>query len=261
MGGKLKGTLVPVPALGPAQRETMFRLLERYYENVTRADFLADLAEKPWVIVLSDPRSGELCGFSTQMLMRAVVGGADVSALFSGDTIVAQEHWGDIALARTWGRLALSLIDRHESEESETRPGSPCHGLYWFLISKGYKTYRFLPLFFHEFFPRCDVPTPGWACRLIDGLGSRKYPQAYDPARGVIRAGPRKDRLRPGIADPTPQRLRDPHVRYFVERNPGYVRGEELCCLAPLSRANFTAAAYRAIGWEPVVRRVTTSWW
>ena len=46
MGAQLKGTLVPVPALAPAERETMFRLLERYYENVTRADFLADLAEK-----------------------------------------------------------------------------------------------------------------------------------------------------------------------------------------------------------------------
>ncbi len=241
MGTQLKGILVPVPAITPARREAMFRLLERYYENVTRAEFLANLAEKQWVIVLLDPRTGELCGFSTQMLMRVAVGGADVRALFSGDTIVAREHWGDIALARAWGRLALSLIDRYAPEE-----------LYWFLISKGYKTYRFLPLFFHEFFPRYDAPTPDWACRLIDGLGGHKYPQAYDPAAGVIRAGPQKNRLRPGVADPTPQRLRDPHVRYFVERNPGYGRGEELCCLAPLSRANFTRAAYRAIGREPV---------
>ena len=28
--------------------------------------------------------------------------------------------------------------------------------------------------------------------------------------------------------------------------------GDELCCLAPLSRANFTPAAYRVIGPEPV---------
>jgi hypothetical protein len=241
MGAPLEGILVPLPAVTPAQREAMFRLLERYYENVTLADFLADLAEKQWVIVLLDRGSGELCGFSTQMLMRVAVDGAGFTALFSGDTIVAQEHWGDIALARTWGRLALSLIDRNEPE-----------GLYWFLISKGYKTYRFLPLFFHEFFPRHDVITPDWACRLIDRFARDKYPRAYDAARGVIRADSQKDRLRPGIADPTPPRLRDPHVRYFIERNPGYGRGEELCCLAQLSRANFTAAAYRAIGQQPV---------
>jgi len=241
MGAQLKGMLLPVHAVTPAQCETMFQLLERYYENVNRADFLADLAEKQWVIMLLDPRSEELCGFSTQMLMRVAVGGANVTALFSGDTIVAREHWGNIALARTWGRLALKLIDEHPSQE-----------LYWFLISKGYKTYRFLPLFFHEFFPRNDAATPDWACRLIDRFGVFKYPHAYDPARGVIRAGLQKDRLRPGVADPTPQRLRDPHVRCFVERNPGYVQGEELCCLAPLSRDNFTPAAYRVIGRERV---------
>jgi len=240
MGTQLEGLLVPVPAVTPAQREEMFRLLERYYENVTREGFLADLAEKEWVIMLSSPQTGELCGFSTQMLMRAAVGGVAVKALFSGDTIVAREHWGDIALARAWGRLALSLIDRHAPSE-----------LFWFLISKGYKTYRFLPLFFHEFFPRHDAPTPDWACRLIHGLARHKYPQAYDPATGVIRAGPQKDRVRAGVADPNAKRLRDPHVRYFIKRNPGYARGDELCCLAPLSRANFTPAAYRAIGREP----------
>jgi hypothetical protein len=46
----------------------------------------------------------------------------------------------------------------------------------------------------------------------------------------------------------SPDRLRDPFVRFFVERNPGHARGDALCCLAPLTRANFTPAAYRVIG-------------
>jgi len=41
-------------------------------------------------------------------------------------------------------------------------------------------------------------------------------------------------------------------VRFFVERNPGHACGDELCCLAPLTRANFTPAAHRVIGPEPV---------
>jgi hypothetical protein len=241
MDTRLQGKLVPVSAVTPAQREQMFRLLERSYDNVAWSGFLADLAEKHWVILLFDRRTSELRGFSTQMLMRAVVGGTVVRALFSGDTVISREHWGDIALARIWGRLALSLIDRPDPEP-----------LYWFLICKGYKTYRFLPLFFHEFYPRYDTPTPDWACRLIHGFAGRKYPQAYDPAAGVVRAGPQKDRLRSGIADLTTERLRDPHIRYFVERNPGHDLGEELCCLAPLGRDNFTLAAYRVIGREPV---------
>ena len=46
----------------------------------------------------------------------------------------------------------------------------------------------------------------------------------------------------------TSSRLRDPHVRYFAELNPGHARGDELCCIAPLTRENFTLAAQRVIG-------------
>jgi hypothetical protein len=237
---RLKGLLVPPAALTGAQRAEMFALLDRHYENVTRAGFAADLDEKQWVILLLDPATEALCGFSTQRLLDVEVAGRPVRALFSGDTIVARDRWGDGTLAHVWGRLALALID-----------GAPEAELYWFLISKGYKTYRFLPLFFREFYPRHDLPTPVWAREVIDALARHKFPGAYDRGAGVVRAGPGKDRLRCGVADLGPERLRDPHVRFFAERNPGHVDGDELCCLAPLTRANFTAAAYRVIGPEP----------
>jgi hypothetical protein len=242
---KLEGLLVPVAALTRSQRHAMFDLMDRHYENINPATFAADLEEKQWVILLLDPHSRELCGFSTQLLMEGLVAGRSVKALFSGDTIVARERWGDQALAHVWGRLALSLMDQHGGTE-----------LYWFLISKGYKTYRFLPLFFHEFYPRHDHCTPNWARYVIDALAGSRYPQAYDPCAGIVRAGTHKDRLRPGVADITPERRRDAHVRFFLERNPGHAQGDELCCLAPLTHANFTPAAYRVIGPEPVLVEV-----
>jgi hypothetical protein len=243
---KLKGLLLPAAALTAAQRAEMFALMQRHYENVTWAAFTEDLQEKQWVILLLDPRGESVCGFSTQRLLDAEVSGRKVKALFSGDTIVARDLWGDSALAHVWGRLALSLID-----------GMPEAELYWFLISKGYKTYRFLPLFFREFYPRCGVSTPAWAREVLDALGQQKFPGAYDRDGGVVRAAPGKDRLRPGVADLSPARLLDPHVRFFVERNLGHADGDELCCLAPLTRANFTAAAYRVIGPEPALVGVT----
>ena len=233
---RLLGRLVPRSEISSEQRSEMFALMERYYENISEATFSADLQEKQWAIILTDPLSERICGFSTQMLLEASVAGRPVKALFSGDTIIERERWGDRALARVWGRFALSLIDRLPTAE-----------LYWFLISKGYKTYRFLPLFFHEFYPRYDVTTPEWAKEVTDGLAQLRYP-AYDPALGIVRADETKDRLRPGVADVGEERLSDPHVRFFVERNPGHARGDELCCIAPLTRENFRAAAYRVIG-------------
>jgi hypothetical protein len=242
---KLNGILLPVSALTSKQHVAMFALMDQHYENVSADTFAADLAEKEWVILLLDPATESLCGFSTQVVLDVAVAGRRVRALFSGDTIVARERWGDSALAHVWGRLALSLIDRLADAE-----------LYWFLICKGYKTYRFLPVFFHEFYPRSNIATPAWAKELIEALGRQKYPASYDPAAGVIRASPGKDRLRRGVADITAERRRDQHVRFFAERNPGHSDGDELCCLAPLTRANFTPAAYRVIGPERVALEV-----
>ena len=70
----------------------------------------------------------------------------------------------------------------------------------------------------------------------------------------MIKAVAGKDYLRDDIAPITAERLTDPHVRFFVERNSGHAQGDELCCLAPLTRANFTPAAYRVIG--PVLQPV-----
>ena len=215
----------------------MFALMETYYDHVRREAFDADLDEKNWVIHLIDPAGGAIRGFSTQMLLEQEADGRPVRALFSGDTIIHRDHWGTNPLARVWGQFALSLIDAHPPDE-----------LVWFLITKGYKTYRFLPLFFREFYPRRGVSTPGWASAIIDAAAGSKYPRRYDPAAGVIRAGRFACRLRGGVADVTPGRLRDPHVRFFASRNPGHARGDELCCIAPLTRENFTPAAYRVIG-------------
>jgi hypothetical protein len=234
---KLQGRLVPIAHVTNALRDEMFVLMETYYENMDRSVFEADLAEKQWVIQVVDPITGAICGFSTQMLLDLAVEGRPVRALFSGDTIVLHEYWGQNPLAQVWGRFALSLINDNPSAE-----------LYWFLITKGYKTYRFLPVFFHKFYPRYDAPTPAWATAVISAVGPFKYGAAYAADLGIVRAHQCGCRLRSGIAEITLPRLQDPHVRFFTERNPGHARGDELCCLAPLTRENFTLAAYRVIG-------------
>jgi len=230
----LAGRLVRVTDLSPDQRDAMFALMRRYFENVNRDRFDFDLGQKEWVIQVLEPATGELCGFSTQMLLDVDVAGRPIKALFSGDTIVAPDQWGDPNFVRAAGRFALSVIDTFPSAE-----------LYWFLMSESYRTYRFLTRFFVEFYPRYDRATPAWAKKVIDALGSCKAPGRYDPATGVARADPVTDRrLRPGLAEVTAAQLRDPHARFFVGRNPGHACGDNLCCIAPLTRQNFTPAAW-----------------
>lgn len=220
-------------------RAEMFRLMTQYYDGMRRDEFDRDLAEKHWVIAVSD-EAGRLCGFSTQRLLEVELEGRAVRALFSGDTIVDRDHWARNPLAGLWGRLALALVDRH--------PGEP---LYWFLISKGYKTYRFLPLFFHEFYPRVDVTTPESQQRVLNQLARAKFPAQFDAAAGIVRSRQDGCRLRSGVAEVTARHLADPHTRFFCQQNPRHAQGDELCCLAPLSRENFTRAAWKVINAAP----------
>ena len=235
----LASSVVAPRDLTVADRRQMYELLRKYFSGTTRAGFDADLREKESVILVRDGRTGRIQGFSTLMRMRSSVDGREVVAFFSGDTIVDRRYWGETLLSRTWGETVLTQAERVVAEYPET-------SVYWFLICSGYKTWRFLPLFFRKFYPNADTPTPPHIRRILDTLGTAKFGDQYRADQGIVRfrhATP----LRPGIADVTEERLRDPNVAFFVERNPGHAAGDELACLAALWRSNLTRAAHRLI--------------
>jgi hypothetical protein len=211
----------------------------RCYANKQRDRFEEDLNAKQWVILVRRQTDNHLVGFSTQTLLEVRISSQFVRALYSGDTVIDRGDWGDPALAHAWGNFVLGLIDRHSTGR---RP------FYWFLTTKGFRTYRYLPLFFHTYFPNLDVATPRREMSIIDAFGRRVGGKRYDPDRSIIRADQHSDYVRSEIANLGSRRESDPHVRFFDERNPDAVRGDELCCLAPLSRTNFTSAAYRVMG-------------
>ena len=234
--GRLVGWVNSPEALSPAQRGRMYALLAHYFANVTRPHFEHDLAEKEWVILLTDIVSEQIQGFSTLMRLEVTVDGQPVVAFFSGDTIIHQEYWGETALPRLWGRHVFGLAETIRQAR-----------VYWFLISSGYKTYRFLSVFFREFFPTYQRPTPPAVKRVLDALGHLKFPGEYDSESGLIRFT-RPSPLRSGVARITERRFRDPHVAFFVAANPGHGRGDELACLVELTYANLTAAGRGMMG-------------
>jgi hypothetical protein len=215
-------------------REHMLALHTRHFAAVRRDRFLRDLAEKDWVILLH-AHDGTLAGFSTQQLLSLDHEGQPVRFLFSGDTIVDRAHWNTPLLAGCFGHLMLRLMAAHGEDH-----------LYWFLISKGFRTYRFLPVFFHRFWPAPDRETPADMAALLHAISHYKFGDGYDRQAGVVRT-PHADRLLPDLADVPPARRQDPHVAYFLARNPGFARGDELACLAPIRNDNLNAYAQRVI--------------
>jgi len=215
----------------------MLALHRRCFDNVLEERFRGDLAQKDWVILLREG-DGTLAGFSTQQLIELNCPGGTERFLFSGDTIVSREHWRQPGLAGGFGHLMLRLIERH----GEGR-------LFWFLITKGFRTYRFLPAFFTSYYPGPDR-TAGERDRLkpsLDRVAAHKFGQDYDAMAGIVHLHDDGDRLNAREGAATEVRRGDPHVDFFVCANPRWRDGLELACLAPIAPGNLKASALRVI--------------
>jgi len=226
-------SIVPRAEIGPAQTDEMFELLAQHFDGVTRKQFARDLAEKNWVVLLR--RDKRLVGFTTLLAYESRFDDAPVSVVYSGDTIVAPEAWGTTALARGW----ITAVN-------QLREFYPRGNYYWLLLTSGFRTYRFLPVFWREFHPRCEAPMPACLHRLRDQLATERFGAGFDPRTGIVRFL-HPQRLRGGLQAIPAGRVKDPHVSFFVARNSGHALGDELVCLTELSEANLTAAGRRMV--------------
>ncbi|MEW6009344.1 MAG: hypothetical protein AB1629_06905 [Candidatus Omnitrophota bacterium] len=224
---RLIGNIKEVNSLSHAEKDRMFQLMTSYFDNMKREIFDRDLSEKQWVILLKDSDIGYIRGFSTQMLISEEVDKISVKALFSGDTIIEKEYWGQTELVKVWGKLVFYLIEKYKDSR-----------LYWFLVSMGYKTYRFLKVYFYEFYPCYNKEFPRFEKMVLDIFAYKKYTLEYNANAGIIHFNHPKEHLKAGVADVTAQRLSDPHIRFFVKKNPLYAQGDELACLAELKEEN-----------------------
>ncbi|NOS69840.1 MAG: hypothetical protein HOP33_07910 [Verrucomicrobia bacterium] len=226
-------TIVSRVELSSAQKKEMFQLLSAHFDGVTRGQFTRDLTEKNWVVLIH--REERLVGFSTLHVYESSFAGAPVSVVYSGDTIVAPEAWGSTALARGWITAVNQLRERYP------------HGkYYWLLLTSGFRTYRFLPVFWREFFPRHGTPAPADLRRVRDHLATERFGEQYDPRTGVVRF-PYPQRLQGELKKIPAGRVADPHIVFFVGQNPGHTRGDELVCLTELTDENLTAAGRRMV--------------
>ena len=233
---KLTARLVARDRLTSGERAAMFDLMAGHFEGVEQGVFQADLDQKDWAVLLEDD-AARLRGFST-FVMHSATGpaGEALAVVYSGDTIVDRTAWGTPTLPRGWIR---AVYDVHARQFPGTR-------LIWLLITSGYRTYRFLPVFWREFYPRFNVSTPPEADALLRQLAADRFGDRFDPANGIVTLT-HPQPLRGELRDVPPEKLADPHVAFFLDRNPGYVRGDELVCLADLAPNYLTPAGRRMV--------------
>ena len=229
----LSATVQAVATLSSDTREDMFALYDTYYTETARDLFLSDLSDKDSAILLYDS-VGALRGFTTLKILEFEHLGLTQRAIFSGDTLIHHDYWGEQSLPFTWIRLA-----------GQIKASAPRIPLYWLLIVKGHRTYRYLQAFSRDYFPHYQRPTPAHTQSLMHALGTLCFDEHYDARRGIIKFPSSRGQLREAWANVGAKDLRRPEVRYFLQRNPGYAHGEELLCLTQLSSDNLRPLARR----------------
>jgi hypothetical protein len=232
--GALCARTTVVASLDASTRAAAFALFRATYENACRDRFEHDLAEKQHIILLYDSATEALKGFSTVLVREIETPSGPGTVVFSGDTVIDREYWGQKQLQLAFARLLVTLKLR-----------APWRPLYWFLISKGYRTYLLLANSFPLSVPRVGAVEDATLRSVLDDLAAERFGEQYDRERGVVRYATPHERVREGIAPVTTAALRNAHVRFFVERNCEHAEGVELACLADVRLGDLARAVAR----------------
>ena len=195
--------LIRREALTRSDEREMYGLLATQFDGVSERTFFDDLDNKNWVLFLRSKDGGRVEGFSTLALYRRTFEGNGFDVICSGDTVVDPSGWGQRSLAQHW----IPAVE-HLRRQYARGP------LYWLLISSGFRTYRYLPVFARTFYPCRAHPTPPEMRRLMDFLAADRFGDQYDAKRGIVRLR-RPQMLKPGLQGIPAERLKDPHVEFF----------------------------------------------
>lgn len=221
---KLKAFVKEVKDISPSDREKMWELYSNYYDGATWQSFNFDLDEKTHVIIAKDSGDQSLQGFSTIKRFKHTVDGVETIIIYSGDTIIHPDYWGQKAL-----HLAFFVF------VMKTRFANPLNRVFWFLLCNGYRTYLIFAKNIPNYWPRYNQETPAWEKNLIDSLATKRFGNTYNPEKGIVAFTNSLGLLKSNVAPIGAKELKDPAVKFLVEKNPGYIKGDELCCLGEIT--------------------------
>lgn len=234
-----------VSDLTEEDRRLICAIYLKYYAGSSALQVRKDLTEKREILLLYYGEA--LVGFTTLQVYEHHWEGKPIRIVYSGDTVVEKAHWGQQALAYSW----IARMAKIKNEK-------PLLPLYWFVIVKGHRTFKYLPAFAKSFYPHWEIDRSELK-PLVDFLAYEKFGKFYNPARGVVEYPQSLGHLKDEIAVPTNEEMTKESVQFFLKMNPNYLKGHELVCLCELEESNmkpFTKRIFRKTGHDPILAAV-----
>jgi hypothetical protein len=207
--------------------ERMYCIMEQNYSSISFPSFKNDLKNKQFIGLLKDI-DNQIQGFTTYAINPFGLGNSEYNILFSGDTIISPPYWGSQELAKGWCTTVGGLIS-----------GNPEKKWYWFLLSKGHRTYLYLPLFFKKYYPAVNKSEQADLFPIINKCANAMYGSNWKPKKKVITFDKSHGELKKIHAETTLKKVKsNVHIDFFLRRNPGFENGDELTCMTELSIDN-----------------------
>jgi hypothetical protein len=229
----LREILRDVSSLNEFEIKKMFNLMDTYYKNLNFDKFYSDLMDKDQLF-LGYGDDNEICGFTTFVIYQTIFNKEKINILFSGDTILNKKYWGKPILFKIFIKLLKEKILLYKNEK-----------FYWFLISKGIRTYLILPLLFNNYYPNYNQKTPEYEYSLLKHLSLERFKDYFIEENGIIKLSTCSDFLKGIIADIPDNKKNNPDVQFFLDKNKNFRDGDELVCLAEIKINNLTKIAKR----------------
>ncbi|MCO6487779.1 MAG: hypothetical protein J5I98_05135 [Phaeodactylibacter sp.] len=215
--------------LSDAVKEEMWAVYRNYY-HYTRDSFMARIAGNNYYSFYT--LNGKIIGFTGLRISRAVIDSKKHLFIYFGQTVIDKAHRGKSLIPVTGARLYLMFW--REILSSRT---------FFWADALTYKAYLVFAKSLEEFYPTYQQKNPQHIQKVIDYIGQEHYGKDYNFGLGTVS----KDQVL--VNDPCasiPLKYRkDPDIRFYVQANPGYTRGQGLITLAPLSGTNFMKLARR----------------
>lgn len=207
--------------------EGMYDVFKRYYRNTNIKLFKSDLDKKNGAFLVREKETDKIVGFSTILEMKMQINGKKVLGIFSGDTIMEDTYWGKNPLHFQYFFYFLKVMLKN-----------PIRPVYWFLISKGYKTYLILANNFLNYYP-CYNKENKHLADISTAYSRYLFPEYYNDKNRIINFGNNYQSLKGGVAEISDEMCEKfPKIAFFYERNPSWSKGTELPCVGKLSWLN-----------------------
>lgn len=221
---KLTASFKKIKHVSVPQLLEMHKVFIQYYHNADLHTFVTDMGKKTGVILLQDKRNERIVGFSTWTELNIKQNGENSIGIFSGDTVVEKEFWGNKELQKTFVKQLL-----------KTKIKNPKTPVFWLLISKGYKTYLLLTNNFPKHYPSHEKNNIKLES-IVDEYCEQLYPSAYNKENRLLNFGDDYQYLKGDVAEITDDMTdENPKIRHFAKLNPSWQQGTELPCVGEVS--------------------------